>query len=149
MEGTRLALGLILERMMTRLVGLVHADPKKSEIEAVLKIAPHLKNMKREIMILAIKNGDRGIIPDEVPGLINTIRRRITDLWKEGFLKPSGMFRKNKSGNNETVWIPGRDEKAFEIRETKGQIIKRLENRVKELEDELESLHAQRELFDK
>ena len=134
---------------MTGLIGLVHSDAKKSEIDALLKVAPHLKKMKREIMILAHKNGERGIIPDEVPGLINTVRRRIVDLWKEGLLKATDRMRKNKRGNNETIWIPGRDEKTFEIKETKNQIIKRLESRVKELENELKSLQMQRELFDK
>ena len=132
---------------MVELTGLVHSDPKKSEVEALLKVAPHLKKMKRDIMIAAHYNGEHGIIPDEMPGLINTIRRRFTDLWKEGFLKQTDRFRKNKSGNSVMVWIPGRDEKAFEVKETKGQVIIRLESRVRELESELKSLQAQRELL--
>ncbi len=119
------------DEMLSR---LVHANPRQAEIEALFAVAPHLKKTKREIMLKARAARDHGLIPDEVPGLINTVRRRFTDLWKEGLLKPTDRVRKNARGNHETVWVEGKDENAIKTQESKDQKIKRLEARVVELE---------------
>lgn len=90
----------------------IHANPRPAEAEALAAIAPHITGIKRRILEQAGAAGDLGVIPDEVDGLINTIRRRFTDLWKGGHLRPTKRTRKNRSGNSETVWILGRDENA-------------------------------------
>lgn len=112
----------------------VHAEPRRTEVEALAAVAPHLKRMKRDIMLAAHHYGEHGIIPDEIPGLINTVRRRFTDLWIEGLLKPTCRVRPNRRGKNETVWVAGKDEHRLTPAETKDQKIKRLEARVAELE---------------
>ena len=44
-------------------------------------------------------------------GLINTIRRRFTDLWKEGKIRhhPTLLSRKNLAGNDCVSWVIGTD----------------------------------------
>ena len=59
---------------------------------------------------------DYGMTPDEfceqTKGLINTIRRRFTDLWKEGRIRhhPETKTRLNSAGNDCVVWVLGRDD---------------------------------------
>jgi hypothetical protein len=121
--------------MNNELTGLTHAVPRRSESEALAVVAPHLTAMKREIMIVVTAAGDYGLTPDEhslaTGAIINTVRRRMTDLWKEGQIRPTDRMRKNARGNNETVWVVGRDEKMATTRETKDQKIKRLEAHVR------------------
>lgn len=114
--------------------GLHHSEPRPAEYEAAILIAPHLKKMKRDIMVKAVSAGSRGLIPDEVDGLINTVRRRFTDLWIEGFLKPTESTRPNRRGRSETVWVVGKDDRRFGAKEAKDEKIARLESRVRELE---------------
>jgi len=58
---------------------------------------------------------ESGLTPDEFVlkhgGLINTIRRRFTDLWKEGKIKhhPTLLTRKNLAGNDCITWVLGKD----------------------------------------
>jgi len=114
-----------------------HAESNAPELFALDKVAPHLKKMKRSIMEAAhdaVARGERGIIPDEQPGLINTVRRRFTDLHIEGHLRPTEHTKENASGNPVTVWEPGRDFNMLATRESKEQKIARLEARVAELE---------------
>lgn len=111
----------------------VHADPRPTETAALEKIAPHLKKMKRDIMLAAHAAGDLGITPDEQPGLINTVRRRFTDLWKEGLIKPTGRTRNNANGNPCTVWVIGSDANLSIRQETKDETIKRLRGEIRHL----------------
>lgn len=86
-----------------------HADPRQSELFAAKKVKPHVETLKAKILRLMAESGQAGLIPDEVDGLINTIRRRFTELWKDGFIKPTDRMRANTRGNPETVWVLGRD----------------------------------------
>lgn len=105
---------------------MARSDPRPAEAAALDRIAPHLKAMKKDIMCNAIVAGDRGLIPDEFLGLINTVRRRFTELWKEGQLKPTNRTRLNRRGNQEMVWVVGRDEAGMKPRETKSATIAQL-----------------------
>ncbi|MBS3927737.1 MAG: hypothetical protein KGZ65_04010 [Sphingomonadales bacterium] len=126
---------------MSDTTGMVHADPRRAEAEALAKVAPHLKRIKTRIMAWATNAGENGLTPDEFAretgALINTVRRRFVDLWKAGELKPTKMTRPNARGNPETVWVLGHDALGAAVRETKDQKIKRLEARVAELESTL------------
>lgn len=99
---------------MDQQAGHTHGDARPAELAAALTVAPHLKKMKRDIVLFTQAAGGYGITPDEVQratgGLINTIRRRFTDLWKEGQLRPTDCTRLNARGNLETIWVIGRDE---------------------------------------
>ncbi len=118
--------------------GLHHAAPRAAELEAAEKVAPHLKKMKLAIFTAVVMRGQHGLTPDEFQVrsnlIINTIRRRFTDMWVEGIIKPTETTRPNARGNQETVWVVGRDEKRVGTRETNDQIIARLQARVRELE---------------
>ena len=131
--------------MSEELTGLTHAQPRQAELEAAEKVAPHLAGMKGGIVAMMPSRGAFGLTPDEYAmetgSLINTVRRRFTDLWKEGIIKPTDRVRCNARGNNETVWVLGRDEKMV-ARETKDQKIKRLEARIAELEARVDGLNG-------
>ena len=63
-----------------------------------------------------------GLTPDEFAEmhgkLINTVRRRFTDLWKEGKIRhhPKSLTRKNKAGNSCVTWVIGHDPDSFQKR---------------------------------
>lgn len=69
--------------------------------------------MKEQILAALEAQGAAGLTPDEyadrTQGLINTVRRRFTDLWKEGKIKPTEQERSNAAGNATTVWSLGFD----------------------------------------
>ncbi len=96
----------------------VHAVPKEAEAAAAAAVAPHIAGIKIVILALMKTAGDAGLIPSEVPGLINTVRRRFVDLQKAGLIKPNGETRANERGMKETVYILGLDEKAAAIKST-------------------------------
>jgi hypothetical protein len=116
----------------------VHAVPRQAELEALKAIDPHIRSMKVRILLQVGAAGDHGLTPDEYQRMtltiINTVRRRFTDLWKDGFIRPTDRVRPNARGNNETVWVLGRDENAVKAHETKDEKIARLEARIRELE---------------
>ena len=113
----------------------VHNPGKDTEHLAFEKVEPHLKKMKRSIYLAVLSSGENGLIPDEYPGLINTVRRRFTDLWKEGMIRPTERTRANSNGNQCSIWITGSDPL---VKKTESNIekIKRLEERVAFLEGE-------------
>jgi hypothetical protein len=88
-----------------------HAVPKEAELAASQAVAPHVAGIKLVILALMKTAGDAGLIASEVPGLINTVRRRFVDLQKSGLIKPNGQTRANERGMKETVYVLGRDEK--------------------------------------
>ena len=88
---------------------LAHTQGKISEKQALEKIAPIRKAMKFSILDAISDEGQGGLTPDEFPGLINTVRRRFTELWVAGEIRPSGLYRKNDRGNNVGVWVLGAD----------------------------------------
>ena len=95
---------------------LRHNDGLGSERAALAKVAPTLASMRERILRDIQEAGDRGITPDEWcyehGALINTVRRRFTDLWKDGFIRhhPKLLERDNQAGNPCVVWVAGRDD---------------------------------------
>lgn len=87
-----------------------HAGPRPAEIIAAQQVQPHVETLKKGILQLLAAAEAYGRIPDEVDGLINTVRRRFTELWKEGKIRPTELTRLNRRGNPETVWVLGRDD---------------------------------------
>lgn len=113
---------------------LVHADPRPTETAALEKVAPHLKKMKRHIYDAVAASGADGLTPDELPCfLINTCRRRFTDLWKEGLIRPTALTRKNARGNPCTVWVIGSDPNLSIRQATKDETIKLLRGDLRRL----------------
>lgn len=88
-----------------------HAAPKEAELAAAAAIEPHIASIKADILARMAAAGEAGLIASEVPGLINTVRRRFVDLWHGGRIKPNGKTRANDRGKLETVYVLGRDER--------------------------------------
>ena len=92
---------------------LFHGDPRATEVEALARVAPHLKSTKHDILEALQIRGELGLTPEEYQAVtgrvLNTVRRRFTDLWKEGKIRHSAKARKNELGNRSTVWVMGRD----------------------------------------
>ncbi len=116
-------------------LALTHASARPAEVAAAHAIAPHLAKLKEQIFSMVASSGDSGLTPDEFQratgALINTVRRRFTDLWKEGRLRPTDRTRPNARGHMETVWVVGRDEGGIASRETASQKIKRLQRHIR------------------
>lgn len=130
-----------------------HEQPRPAELAAAEKVGAHVETLKGQILWRVTNCGDAGLIPDEVPGLINTVRRRFTDLWKEGKIRPTDRTRENRHGNPETVWILGRDPK-LDAQARYGEpgyrtSYQRLAKRVEELEDKIADLNAAGETLKK
>ncbi len=93
----------------------IHAHGHMTELLAYEKARKGSPSVKHKILHEVEQAGDVGITPDEFVemhgGLINTIRRRFTDLWKEGKIRhhPLGVTRKNPAGNACVTWVMGRD----------------------------------------
>jgi hypothetical protein len=93
----------------------VHKNGLSTEIAALTKASRKVDSIKSKILVELEKAAETGLTPDEFVfkhgGLINTIRRRFTDLWKEGKIKhhPSLLTRKNSAGNDCVTWVLGRD----------------------------------------
>lgn len=93
----------------------IHADGPMTELLAYEKARKASPTIKQKILAELEQAGDLGLTPDEFVemngGLINTIRRRFTDLWKEGKIRhhPLGLTRKNPAGNPCVTWVMGRD----------------------------------------
>jgi hypothetical protein len=74
--------------------------------------------------------------------LLNTVRRRFTDLWKDGLVKWDGNYRTNLRDNPSKVWVLGEDPERSKApkRATAARLAeleeenKRLRERVAELE---------------
>jgi hypothetical protein len=88
----------------------------KSEFEAFEKASNSANGIKLQIIYeMNIAGALKGITPDEFVemngGLINTVRRRFTDLWKEGKIlhHPDSLTRKNNAGNSCVAWVLGCD----------------------------------------
>ena len=93
----------------------VHSNGLPTEVEAFKKASLRLNSIKSRILVEIKEAGENGLTPDEFVfkhgGLINTIRRRFTDLWKDGEIKhhPTLLSRKNTAGNDCVAWVIGRD----------------------------------------
>ncbi len=92
-----------------------HSKGLASERKAADKAKYTVGSIKYNVLTTLEKAGDYGCTPDEFNdtsgGLINTTRRRFTDLWKDGRIKhhPGDIFRINKAGNDCVVWVLGED----------------------------------------
>lgn len=92
-----------------------HANGPMTEVLAFEKANKVSKSIKAKILDELEQAGEVGLTPDEFVemhgGLINTIRRRFTDLWKAGQIRhhPEGLTRKNPSGNACVTWVLGAD----------------------------------------
>jgi hypothetical protein len=93
----------------------VHSNGLFTEISAYEKTSKRSESTKSKILSELQDAGVHGLTPDEFlllhGGLINTIRRRFTDLWKEGKIQhhPALLTRKNIDGNDCITWVLGRD----------------------------------------
>lgn len=94
---------------------LRHTGGLATEEAALEKVAPTLTAMKAKIYGDLMRAGDWGLTPDEFTDnhgkLLNTVRRRFTDLWKEGLIRhhPQLTTRTNRGGNECVVWVIGKD----------------------------------------
>ena len=93
----------------------IHSNGLPTEAAAFNKASLRMGSIKSRILEELEEAGDSGLTPDEFVfkhgGLINTIRRRFTDLWKDGRIKhhPTLLTRKNGAGNDCVTWVLGRD----------------------------------------
>ena len=91
-----------------------HTRGLANEVAAFNKAKSKSLSTKDKILKEVDLYGAYGVTPDEFVdsygGLINTIRRRFTDLWKEGKIKKSSLSRKNSAGNFCAAWVLGKDE---------------------------------------
>ena len=93
-----------------------HSNGLETESNAFEKASKSADSIKLQILSEIGRAGAlKGLTPDEFAetnnGLINTVRRRFTDLWKEGKIlhHPHLMTRKNNDGNACVAWVLGRD----------------------------------------
>jgi hypothetical protein len=93
-----------------------HSNGLESEFEAFEKASKSANSIKLQILYeMNIAGALKGLTPDEFVemhgGLINTVRRRFTDLWKEGkiFHHPRLLTRKNNADNACVAWVLGCD----------------------------------------
>ena len=93
-----------------------HSNGWGTEVEAFEKASKSANSIKLQILYELGKAGAlEGLTPDEFVemhgGLINTVRRRFTDLWKEGKIlhHPHSLTRKNSAGNACVAWVIGCD----------------------------------------
>ena len=99
-----------------------HRNGLQTEVDAFVKASKRMDSTKLKIIFEIGCAGANGLTPDEFVenhgGLINTVRRRFTDLWKEGKIKhhPTLLERKNRAGNNCVTWVIGKDEKSVSIK---------------------------------
>jgi hypothetical protein len=92
----------------------IHREGHATERMAATRAEAGALPIKQHILALLAENPG-GVTPDEYclefGGLINTVRRRFTDLWKEGRIRhhPDGLTRRNISDNECVVWVLGED----------------------------------------
>jgi hypothetical protein len=92
-----------------------HKSGLSTEVSAFNKASKRSESTKKKILADLEAAGADGLTPDEFllvhGGIINTVRRRFTDLWKEGKIQhhPTLLARKNPSGNECVAWVIGRD----------------------------------------
>ena len=93
----------------------IHSNGLPTEAAAFNKASLRMGSIKSRILEELEEAGEPGLTPDEFVfkhgGLINTIRRRFTDLWKDGRIKHyfTLLTRKNGAGNDCVAWVLGRD----------------------------------------
>lgn len=117
-----------------------HHEPHRGELEAARKSGCIRETMQAHILERIRQAGPPGLTPDEYSqdhsALINTVRRRFTDLWKAGKIRhhPEELHRKNSAGNLCLAWVEGTDPDC-ELLRGRG-----LETRIRKLEERVERL---------
>jgi hypothetical protein len=92
-----------------------HAQGSMTEVLACERASRGSGSIMARILSDIRMAGPDGLTPDEVAAagalLINTTRRRFTDLWKSGQIRhhPLGLTRPNGSGNPCRAWVIGAD----------------------------------------
>lgn len=123
---------------------LAHSQGWDSEYVALRKVASSISAMKAKIFHAVMSAGAAGLTPDEycdqmTRGLINTVRRRFTDLWKDGVIRhhPQGAMRLNANGNPCVCWVVGCDPQAQNDRMDRARVeLQRLRAEVARLKEE-------------
>jgi len=93
-----------------------HINAIETETSAAIKAGKQSESIKTIILQIMEQNGEHGLTPDEfcemTGKLINTVRRRFTDLWKEGKIRHhlEKKTRTNKAKNECVVWVLGTDD---------------------------------------
>lgn len=93
-----------------------HRDGIHTEFSAAEKAEKTAESVKVQIINRLLKEAPNGLAPEELctelDVLLSTVRRRITDLWKEGQIKhhPDMLARINADKNECVVWVIGEDE---------------------------------------
>lgn len=99
--------------------GMHHSPGTETEQQAAIRVLPRVGSIKRHILD-ALEDAPAGLIPEEFTEarklLLNTVRRRFTDLWKEGYICKNGAIRNNARGNPSEVWVLGCDPEAADGR---------------------------------
>lgn len=125
---------------------LVHTPGRSTELAAFRKVERKIAGIKSEILVALQEAGETGLTPDEFCDdrdmLINTVRRRFTDLWKEGEIKPTDRTRKNSNDNECLVWTLGCDP---DRNKNRVQTRKELMARITQLEETVAKLTRQNE----
>lgn len=107
----------LLQRRLDR---HTHRSARVGEVQALGKASKQAPALWRRIVDAIGASGVDGLTPDEfvatcaLPGetlLINTVRRRFTDLWKGGQIRHhiEGLHRANAAGNLCEAWQLGAD----------------------------------------
>jgi hypothetical protein len=113
-----------------------HRNPLYGEKLAARKARRSAESTRSAIQVHLEMRGPQGMTPDEFSqqtgGLINTVRRRFTDLWKDGIIRHHAekLHRPNLAGNPCVVWVLGRDQNLKLSR------VAQLQLRISELEEE-------------
>lgn len=93
----------------------VHGRGSEGERHAAARASRGASEIWRQILEAIGKAGPNGLTPDEFAEatgmLINTVRRRFTDLWKAGHIRHhiEGLHRPNAAGNPCRAWMLGAD----------------------------------------
>jgi hypothetical protein len=102
-----------------------HSPGLETETLAAAKTLLSVASMRNRIMQELSEAGEWGLTPDEYAkrheSLINTVRRRFTDLWKDGLIRhhPDGRTRLNSDLNECIVWVTGCDPGASGMTESR------------------------------
>lgn len=120
----------------TPLDSMHHHPGHKAEVDNAKKAQLKSGSKKAEIYELIESAGSLGATCSEIARkkgwLDSTVRRRVTDLWVEGFVRKDGQrTRPNDSGNEMIVYVVGTDPEAGRHTSREG-----LRDRIDELETE-------------
>lgn len=86
-----------------------YAKKNEASKQAANKIKSKLTGKRLEVYNFIVLRGDFGATGSEISDctgtLLYTAKPRCTELSHAGYIKDSGLMRKNYNGRNETVWV--------------------------------------------